>query len=290
MALYSLANQAGAAFRAALNTVLGKMHRNYYGSTDPATGGDSTPGMIWVDTGGANPVIKMRNAADSAWISLGTLNTNFELAGSTAFGRSLIDDAAAVNGRATLGLTEGIVTTSLASQAEAEAGSDNTKLMTPLRVAQAIAELAGPWAYDSVSLSGTSVDWSVPAGTEEIIISAEGWLNSTSGSLIVQMGTGSPGIITTGYKSFYSRADVTTRVTTGFAILSNTTAMYGPMRFDKMTAAHRWDSMHGVERDAASNSGSTGGGTISLGSALTTLRFTTVDAGTISGTIYIKSR
>jgi hypothetical protein len=37
-----------------------------------------------------------------------------------------------------------------ASQAEAEAGTDNTKWMTPLRTAQAIAELAPPPTWDSV--------------------------------------------------------------------------------------------------------------------------------------------
>lgn len=36
------------------------------------------------------------------------------------------------------------ITPALASQAEAEAGTDNTKLMTPLRVAQAITALANP--------------------------------------------------------------------------------------------------------------------------------------------------
>jgi len=38
-----------------------------------------------------------------------------------------------------------------ASQAEAEAGTDNTKWMTPLRTAQAIAELAPPPTWDSVT-------------------------------------------------------------------------------------------------------------------------------------------
>ena len=102
MAKYSLANQAGAAFRAALNVILGDLHSHKYGSTDPATA-DSTPGMLWVDTGGANPVLKIRNAADSAWITIGTVTaTDFELIGSTSFGRSLIDDANAAAARTTL--------------------------------------------------------------------------------------------------------------------------------------------------------------------------------------------
>ncbi len=60
----------------------------------------------------------------------------------TAAGKALIDDATNTAQRATLGLTDAIVTTTLASQAEAEAGTNNTKLVTPLRVAQAITALA----------------------------------------------------------------------------------------------------------------------------------------------------
>ncbi|MGV3664264.1 MAG: hypothetical protein ACO1TE_29095 [Prosthecobacter sp.] len=47
------------------------------------------------------------------------------------------------------------ITVPAASQAEAEAGSDNTKAMTPLRVAQAIAELA---ASDFASITGDPTD------------------------------------------------------------------------------------------------------------------------------------
>jgi hypothetical protein len=67
MAQYTLANQAGALFRAALNTVLGKLQRNYYGTTDPSSASESTPGMFWMDTNGANPILKVRNASDTAW-------------------------------------------------------------------------------------------------------------------------------------------------------------------------------------------------------------------------------
>lgn len=69
MAQYSLANQAGALFRAALNAVLGKLQRNYYGTVDPSSVSESTPGMWWIDTNPAQPIGKIRNASDTSWLS-----------------------------------------------------------------------------------------------------------------------------------------------------------------------------------------------------------------------------
>ena len=71
------------------------------------------PNMLWYDK--ATDTLKMRSEADDAWITLGTLN------------QSLDTFAASIE---------------LANQAEAEAGSNNTKAMTPLRTAQAISQLS----------------------------------------------------------------------------------------------------------------------------------------------------
>jgi hypothetical protein len=49
-----------------------------------------------------------------------------------------------------LTLSEGVLTAPLASEEEAETGTDNTKLMTPLRVAQAISALVEPAAAGKV--------------------------------------------------------------------------------------------------------------------------------------------
>lgn len=71
--------------------------------------------MIWYDT--TNNQLKKRNEGNSAWITLGTVDEGagtFTPSGERA----------------------------LATQAQAEAGTDNTTLMTPLRAAQAIAALA----------------------------------------------------------------------------------------------------------------------------------------------------
>jgi hypothetical protein len=105
---YTIANQTTPLFRADLNNALQALASNSSGATAPTT---TYANMTWYDTG--TNTLYMRSEADDAWIALGTLNqsTNtFTPAGSLT----------------------------LASQAEAEAGTDNTKVMTPLRVAQSI--------------------------------------------------------------------------------------------------------------------------------------------------------
>lgn len=81
MAVYNLVNQTRTAFRAALNTILGKLQQNYYGTVDPASAGESAAGMFWIDTTGAFPVLKVRNASDIAWLNMGTLASSFRPVG-----------------------------------------------------------------------------------------------------------------------------------------------------------------------------------------------------------------
>ena len=91
-----------------------------------------------------------------------------------------------------------------ASQAEAEAGTDNTKLVTSLRVAQAIAALAAggiTLGTEQSTASGTSVTFgSIPAGTKRITINLVGVGFSTSNDLVTRIGDAG-GIENTGYTS-----------------------------------------------------------------------------------------
>src|SRR4051812_43238168 len=63
---YTVANLAGAAFRAAVNAVTAAIRSMNSGVTAPS---ETAPYMLWTDT--ATGLVRMRNAADSAWIVLG---------------------------------------------------------------------------------------------------------------------------------------------------------------------------------------------------------------------------
>ena len=109
---YTIGNQSAPNARADINNVLAAIVSQNSGATEPAS---TYANMLWYDSS-AN-ILKMRNEADSAWITLATLD---QAAGTAA------------------------APTTIASQAEAEGGTENTKTMTPLRVAESIAARADP--------------------------------------------------------------------------------------------------------------------------------------------------
>ncbi len=82
------------------------------------------------------------------------------------------------------------VDATLASQAQAEAGTDNTVLMTPLRTAQAIATLAGLQTI-SIQTSGTS--FTVPAGVTNLYVLAAGGGGGGSYNTTARGGAVTPG-------------------------------------------------------------------------------------------------
>ena len=105
---YVIDNQSAPAFRSDLNNALLAIVSQNSNATAPAT---TYANMIWYDT--TNNQIKKRNEANSAWITLGTIDEGagtFTPSGERA----------------------------LATEADAEAGTNNTTLMTPLRTAQAM--------------------------------------------------------------------------------------------------------------------------------------------------------
>lgn len=137
---YVIDNQTAPNFRADLNNALLAIVSNNSNATAPAV---TYANMMWYDT--AANILYMRNEDNDAWIRLGTLDQTADTF------------AAAV---------------ALASQSEAEAGTDNTKVMTPLRVAQSVAALV-PDAVTSQTFT-TSGTYSKPAGVSVILVLAVG--------------------------------------------------------------------------------------------------------------------
>ena len=132
---YVINDQTTPAFRADLNSALAAIATNNGSATAPST---TYAGMWWNDT--ANNYLKIRNAADSAWVIVGEFdvaNSRFEL----------ITDSitAASSGGIDIHDNTGtkIIDLQVASQVTAEAGVNNTQIMTPLRVKQASPLLAG---------------------------------------------------------------------------------------------------------------------------------------------------
>ena len=74
---YDIGNQNGQNFRTDVNNVLDAIQTTNSGSSEPAT---KVAYMLWADT--TNNLLKVRNGANNAWISLGSINTtNLGLAG-----------------------------------------------------------------------------------------------------------------------------------------------------------------------------------------------------------------
>jgi hypothetical protein len=65
---YVLANQSGANFRTELNSVLAAVVSQNSGSTAPTT---TYAYQFWIDTGVSPALLKLRNGANSAWITVG---------------------------------------------------------------------------------------------------------------------------------------------------------------------------------------------------------------------------
>ena len=61
---YVIENDAGLAVRQRINEVLAALQSCNAGATAPV---HTRPGMLWLDTGAAVPVLKIRNATDDAW-------------------------------------------------------------------------------------------------------------------------------------------------------------------------------------------------------------------------------
>lgn len=128
---FVIANQTAASARSDINSALQALASNSIGSSSPST---TYAGQFWFDSN-AN-TLKIRNEANSAWL-----------------------DFAAVDSTV-------VPSPGIASQAEAEAGTNNTKFMTPLRVKQAAFPASSLSSNGYIKMAGgLIIQWGLAADT-----------------------------------------------------------------------------------------------------------------------------
>jgi hypothetical protein len=147
---YVIANDTAANVRADINNAFAAIASNNSGATAPAT---TYANQWWYDT--ATDTLKIRSEANDAWISVAVLDQTNDVF---------------------LPIIGGTSITGMASQAVAEAGTDNATLMTPLRTAQAITAQAssGGVAAASAQTFTAPGTWTKPASVKFVKVTVVG--------------------------------------------------------------------------------------------------------------------
>jgi hypothetical protein len=179
---YVIDNQSAPSARSDINNVLQAIVTNNSGTSAPSV---TYAGMWWLDT--TNNYLKLRDKDNADWVIVGELDVTNDR-------WKLITDsikAASAGGIDVLNsFGAKIIDLQVATQATAEAGTNNFELMTPLRTAQAIAKNAVSYPQVITTLtSGTS--YTIPSGAQAILIKASG--GGGGGSVHANPGTGGLG-------------------------------------------------------------------------------------------------
>ena len=146
---YNIANQSGADFRADLNNALLAIATVNSGSTEPST---TFAHQLWVDT--SSSVLKIRNAADNAWITTGV-----SITASNTFTGNLTGN---VTGNLTGNVT-GNVTGDLTGNA------DTATTLATARTISLSGDVAGSASFDGsgdITISTTAQIDSIALGTD----------------------------------------------------------------------------------------------------------------------------
>jgi len=253
---YVIANASGAAVRADLNNALSAIVTNNSGASAPSP---TYAYQWWPDT--TTGLLKLRNAANSGWVTVGTLATaNLGLVVAPA-AAGTVDQVLSTNG-------SGV-----------QSWSDRARIVRATAVA---------------STSGTSIDFtSIPNWVERITVLFNAVSLSGTADLLVQLGI-STGIINTGYASSSSFAGTAVDAsaatsTTGFVVRAGlaTAGIGGAMTIHSISGNIWIASLAGGRTDATA-SVVIAGGTKTLTDVLDRVRITTTngtdtfDAGSVN--------
>ena len=115
---YTVDNGSGFGVRTDINNALAAIVSQNSG-TEPST---TFPYMVWADAG--NDLLKIRNAADTGWVSIYTLSTGVPISGGSSLGRSIDTAQTGVLAAATTWLVD----TSIARSRALPAGADGDEI------------------------------------------------------------------------------------------------------------------------------------------------------------------
>lgn len=267
-----IANQAFAATRADINSALLALVSNNSGATAPAT---TFAYQWWADTTAG--ILKQRNAANSAWVSILNLATGVPLGAAASGANADITSLTALT-------AGGLPNNSVLTADIADANVTPAKLSQPLTLGAAV-------QYSSFTTTTYHDFTGIPSWAKRVTIFANGVSTTGASQYLLQIGSGS--ILNTGYDSSAWQNNTTiTSNTTGFLVTANVVAgnlNNGKTTIELMDASAFKYMCSGV--GGAVTSGpqvQVHAGSKTVGAAIDRIRFTTVagtdtfDAGSIN--------
>ena len=272
-----LANAAGAAFRADLNNALGALVTNSSGATAPST---TFAYQWWADT--TTGILKIRNAANSAWISVLTISTGTPVG--HIIGTDIQAYDAALASLAGLSLAQGDLLYATAADTYARLAKGTASQQLRMNSGATAPEWFTP-ATAGITLgtkqagSGTSENafTSLPAGIKRLSLNFINLSTNGTSIIIVQAGD-SGGYITSGYAGGVETASTRYAFSDGFKLVgvgAASWAMCGRLVLEVVDpAAYLWTATID-STNAAGDAVYAGSGYITLNGALDRIRITT---------------
>lgn len=260
------------AFRTELNDNLGALFSQSSGNSEPTTKVAFQP---WIDTSVSPPLWKIRNSANTAWITVGTLDATFASGGLTAI----------ANG----GTGATTAAAALAALLPSQTGNSG-KALTTNGTAASWGTIGIQSGTAVTSASGTAIDFTgIPSWVKRVTVMFSGLSTSGTSSLLLQLGTSS-GAESTGYTSTaYGQTNVVITSTAGFILncsaVAAADARHGLLTIANITS-NSWVAMGAVTPASGQLASCTG--TKSTSATLDRVRITTVngtdtfDAGNIN--------